>query len=131
MGNSNSKANPTRVKQSEIDKLLAEEIPQAINFDTRPKLEEDTDRLPVFYLNGVEYSIPRRINMSVGLRFIRNRSKFGADVAITKLMEEMLGEEAYDALLGYDGVTDRDFEVITEILSKAAMGKLEAQKKAN
>lgn len=127
-----AKANPNRVKQSDIEKLLEEEAPIAINFDARPKREEGADeRIPVFYLDGVEYTIPKRVNMSIGLRFIRDRAKYGSDVAIVNLMEEMLGQEAYEALLNYDGVTEEDFEQITMILSRAAMGKLEAQKKTN
>ena len=127
-----TKGNPNRVKQSDIEKLLEEELPQAINFDTRPeRVESEDDRIVVFTLNGVDYSIPRRVNMSIGLRFIRDRARFGSDVAIVNLMEEMLGEDGYNALLSYDGVTDKDFETITEVLSRAAMGKLEAQKKAD
>lgn len=120
-----------RVKPAEVSDLLSEKNPfdRVINFDLRkkdrPPVEE---RIVVFHLNGRDYTIPKRPNMIVGLKFARDRQSSGPDVAVLNLFEKMLGKEGFNALMEYDGLEPEDFETIAEILSLAAMGKLEAQK---
>jgi hypothetical protein len=118
------------VKRAELDALLNEEhMPRPIDFDKRSnEVPVDEERIPIFTINGVDYSIPRRPQMGLGLKFSRDRRSYGSDVAVVNLLTSMIGEEGFEALINYDGMTVEDLETITEICSRAAMGKLEAQR---
>lgn len=116
------------VKRAEMEALLDQDSEsKPINFDEREP-EEDGERIVVFHLNGKDYSVPKKPRMNLGLKFSLERKKFGSAVAVASLLEDMLGEEGFEALMNFDGMTAEDLEVITEICSRAAMGKLEAQK---
>lgn len=124
------KANgPARVKQADLDELLGEKQEVSpIDFDSRRKEKgEEEERIVIFHINGKDYSVPRRSRINVGLKFSRDRKKYGADVAVAGLLESMLGEEGFEALMSYDGLTGEDLQEVTAICSRAALGKLEAQ----
>lgn len=118
-----------RVKQADIDEILGTEaVPEPIDFDARRNDEEVEERVVIFHLNGTDYSVPKKPRINLGLKFSYERRAFGTDVAVSSLLRAMLGDEGFDALMGYDGLTEDDLEAITTICSRAAMGKLEAQK---
>ena len=117
------------VKRAELEALLGQDAEsKAINFDEREKKEGDDERIVVFHLNERDYSIPKSPRINLGLKFSLEMKKYGSAVAVAGLLEDMLGEEGFEALMSYDGLTAPDLETITEICSRAAMGKLEAQK---
>lgn len=124
------KSGSPRVKQADLDELLGDsQDVSPIDFDARRK--EDTgeeDRIVIFHIDGKDYSVPRGSRINVGLKFSRDRKKYGADVAVASLLESMLGEDGFEALMSFDGLTDVDLETVTAICSRAAMGKLAAQK---
>lgn len=116
------------VKRAEVEALLNQDIQtKPINFDEREP-EENEERIVVFHLNGKDYSVPKAPRMNLGLKFSLESKKYGSAVAVASLLEAMLGEEGFEALMSFDGMTAEDLEFITEICSRAAMGKLEAQK---
>lgn len=120
--------NRTRVEQVDIEELIGEERKTpVIDFDARDD-KGDEERIVIFHLNGKDYSVPKRPRMNFGLRFSYERRAYGTDVAVSNLMRNMIGAEGFESLMEYDGLTDSDIEAITEICSRAAMGKLEAQK---
>lgn len=116
------------VKRAEIEAMLEQDVQsKPINFDEREP-ETDEERIVVFHMHGKDYSVPKSPRMNLGLKFSLESKKYGSAVAVASLLEAMLGEEGFEALMSFDGMTAEDLEVITEICSRAAMGKLEAQK---
>lgn len=114
---------PTKKEREEIAES------DAPNFDKR-RLEAPTteDTVHVFTIDGQEYFIPGKPRVSLSLRYMRNLRKHGQAYAEALFLEEALGEEAHEALIGYEDLTPEDLEKVVEIATKAAFGGLEAPK---
>lgn len=68
---------------------------------------EAGERIPLFSLDGVEYTIPAKAPFKVALKFMNESKRSGNDMfAALQLLEDMLGKDAYDKLLDFDGLTD-------------------------
>jgi hypothetical protein len=106
-----------------------------------------TDRVPVFTVTRnategegderaepelVTYTMPRKPNVGLALRYLRMARKQSPDVAMSWLIEEAIGEEGYDALaeelasMGEDGKTL--LKTIAEKVQTIAAGGLESPK---
>lgn len=121
-----------RVERTDIEDMLNEERSHPVlNFDDRKGSGSESgedDRIVIFHLNGVDYSIPKNPRIGLGLRFANDRRTYGADVAVMNLLKSMLGDEGFEALISYEDLTASDLETVTEICSRTAMGKLETPK---
>lgn len=100
-----------------------------LNFDARKPDSDDegTGEIPIFTIKGKTYSIPKKARVNVALGYLRDVRKHGAEFAAGKLMEAMLGEEAYDALVEYDDLTPEDLAKVMEAVQQVAMGELEEE----
>lgn len=88
----------------------------------------EAPRVPLFYIDDVEYCISARPGVNVGLKFMDLHRTQGEYVAISYLLERLLGTEGYHALLEHDGLTPAQFQQICEIAAQLVLGALEAPK---
>lgn len=85
----------------------------------------DTGRVVLFYVDDTAYSVPKVIGRNHGLRYLKTARRLGEALAAQELMETLLGEDGYDALMGCEGLTDDDLDAITTRLRDGALGEVE------
>jgi hypothetical protein len=89
---------------------------------------EPAQRVPLFYINDVEYSVSARPGVNVALKYIHLFRTEGDTVATAYLLDRLLGSEGYQALMNYDDLTVEQFARICEIATQLTLGALEAPK---
>ncbi|MFJ9771239.1 hypothetical protein ACIRVF_08340 [Kitasatospora sp. NPDC101157] len=97
-----------------------------LRLTTTPQVDEQ--RVPLFYIDDVEYTIPARPRMNVALQYMHVAKDQGDAVAADFLLSSLLGEEGYRALREYDQLTPEQFQHITDIATRQTMGALELPK---
>lgn len=116
--------------QAEIDAELAEAgdaSPIGPDGEIRPVIIGRTgssgpEKVHIFSIDDVDYHIPKNPNAAVMLTFLREaRSKrVGQDLAVMNAMVTMLGQDAMDALMESQDVSDEDcakvFTIVAHIL---------------
>jgi len=83
-------------------------------------------RVPLFTIDGVEYSMPAEPPAFVVLAYLKTVREKGDDVAAYELLENMLGEEAYEALRNCKTATVSDLAAITRIVGEHSVGAIAA-----
>lgn len=86
---------------------------------------EAPDRVVLFYIDDVPYDVPKTIPKSAALKVLRVMRTQGQEAAMQLTMELMLGEDAYEALMECDDVTDEQLETIVTTCSRLMFGKAE------
>jgi hypothetical protein len=94
----------------------------------RPENRAPEERAVLFTLDDREFTIPKRFPPNLGLRVIRTQRRQGLDVAAAELLEEVIGDEAYDALVNYPDLEPEHLEQLMQIVVKLAMGALDVPK---
>jgi hypothetical protein len=84
--------------------------------------------VPLFYLDDVEYRIPTRTPQPVVLEFLRLQRTHGDDYAAQRLLERLLGPDAYSALEQSDDVEDEQFDQILRAAVAHVAGPVEQGK---
>jgi len=85
----------------------------------------EVGRVVLFYVDDVAYTIPKKIGRNHGLRYLKTARRQGEAMAAQELMETLLGEDGYDALMDCDGLTDEDLDRIMTQLRDGALGEAE------
>lgn len=93
--------------------------PIQIAADDEEAVEE---RVPLFYIGKVEYTIPKHISRGVALQYLRQASEVGHELATAPLLIRVLGEEAYLDLEQSREMTSEQLEKIVNIIVKQALG---------
>ena len=84
--------------------------------------ELEPDLVEIFRLDGKPFYIDRNIGTGVTLRFLKAIKKDGENAAVATMLTELLGDEAYDALANFPGVTAKHFGQILLSCQKALLG---------
>ncbi len=90
-----------------------------------PVVEEE--RIPIFYVDDVEYTVPKKIPRSLSLKIMRTARLQGDLAASQELMEAVMGEDAYIALMNCESVTDEQLDQISQFINDLAMGQAEGK----
>lgn len=77
-----------------------------------------------------EYTIPKRQRPSVGLRYLYEMKYLGDQMATVNMLENVLGADAFMALMAHDDLTPEQNERIQRMVLKYTMGDQEAGKGA-
>jgi hypothetical protein len=85
----------------------------------------DEEREPLFYIDEVEYTIPKLIRPNITIRYLQNTLDEGHEYALAAAMREVLGEDAMEALAESDSVGEEQMRQIMDIVE----GKLLAARK--
>lgn len=100
-----------------------------IDFDAKtPDDSGSVDKVHIFTMHGQDYFIPRKPRIAVGLRYMKNIRTLGDAHAQAMFLEEVLGEEAYEALIAYDDLTADDLSRVVEIATSTVFGALDDPK---
>lgn len=102
---------------------------EPLRFVTTPAAERAPDeRVVLFSLDDQEFTIPKKFPVGLGLKVIRTMRRRGQEVAMAELLEEVIGEDAYEALVNYPDLSNDDIEHLMQIVNKLALGSLDGPK---
>lgn len=96
---------------------------------TRHKVE-DEDRMVAFVIDGVEYTIPKKVPKGVGLRILRKANEIGFEMALAEGMQRFYGKEAMEALEDAE-LSDEQWDQLQEVFRKIVFGDDEESGKAS
>lgn len=78
----------------------------------------------LFSIDGDDFHVPAETPANVSLKFMRLYRQDRVE-ANGWLLETLLGEEAYTALMGYDELTNTDLRTLIEKITALTMGGVE------
>lgn len=96
-----------------------------IEITTRPA-DQPVATEPLFSIDGVTYSIPQEISGNIALGVLHRARELGEGLALSWMLEEVLGTEAYTALLNCHDVTPAQMKAIMTVVRTKVMGVMEA-----
>jgi hypothetical protein len=89
---------------------------------------EQTGYVDLFSIDDVTYQMPTKVKTNVALKYLRMVRTHGQEAAMGWVMEQVLGEDAYAALMDFDDLTEADLESVMEAVRANVMGAVEAPK---
>jgi hypothetical protein len=89
---------------------------------------EESPRVIIAYLDDYELTMPEQLSPGVGLKLMRTARTGGGEMAMTQMLEEVLGDEAYQRLIDFEGLTGQNLADLFSVVQRVAMGKLEVPK---
>lgn len=110
---------------------LPSTIPDSSGFQVlrlTSKAPEVQDLVPLFEIDGVEYSVPRSPRANIALKYLSILEERGPELASVFIFRSMLGDDGYRALSDCDSLTGDHLEWLLETLSGLVMGTQEAPK---
>lgn len=124
---------PARTRQAAAARKRAAAKPTAVSdplADFEPihiPADDDVEeeRVPLFYLGDVEYTIPREIPPGAALQYLRQARESGHELATPPLLIRVLGEDAYMALEQSKAVREDQLERIVKLIVDLALGQKE------
>jgi hypothetical protein len=87
--------------------------------------ESPAEMMDLFSIDGRVYQIPASVSASMALRVLDNARREGMESAMSKALEELLGEEAYQALLECRSLKTEHLQQIMDVVQVHVMGDLE------
>jgi hypothetical protein len=78
---------------------------QPVELFTVDAAEREPDLVHIFSIDGVPYHMDRNQDASVALQYLKLVRSRGENVALSFMIEEVMGEKAYEALMNYKGIT--------------------------
>jgi hypothetical protein len=109
------------VKQPSADPAVTHE---PISLDAAGAKAE-VPMVTLFTLHGQEYKIPARPRANLALKALQMTREYGPGLANVALLEELLGEEAFEALSSYEGLTDDQLQAVSKAARELTLGALE------
>jgi hypothetical protein len=103
------------------------QIVPAIRLDSKAPRPE-TKRVPLFYIDDTEYTVPAKPSPTVGLKYLRLLAREGEGQANEFLLRSLLGEKGYVALMNYTALTEEQFDQVMERAVSIATGPKERQR---
>lgn len=121
---------PTSTPRKRAPKKSAAAAAPAVAVDFEPvrltsKSDAPTDLVVLFYVDDEPYSIPKKISRGHGLRFLQTARKQGEALAAQELLETLIGEDGYEALMNCEGLEDEQLDKIMTRLRDEALGAVE------
>lgn len=99
-----------------------------VDLDAEPAGTAPIGRVELFRLAGTVYTIPARVRVNIALKYLWLATKQGEAIADQYLLQEMLGIEGYQALMGYDDLKLDQLNRIMAAAQKTVLGSLEPGK---
>lgn len=88
----------------------------------------ETSRIPLFYLDDEEFTIEIPFPVNLSLVYLKMAREQGENIATGWLVEQVLGAEAYEALMNYKGLKASHLKKIGHLVSNLALGAVEDPK---
>lgn len=87
------------------------------------------DREPIFSIDGVEYTIPKKVPTNVGLEAMEKVSELGGAAGTRWLMVLMLGQKGWDALRTCEDLEPADLQAVQEVIRTRVFAEVEPEGK--
>jgi hypothetical protein len=84
-----------------------------------------TNRVVLFSIDDVDYTIPDPIPGSYAVKFLQQLREVEFQVALMRMVDEILGRDAVDALAACDDLTGDDLKAIFDVVGERLMGVVE------
>lgn len=112
------------------DKVAAglAQLAPMLNFDETTGDVNPPGQVPLFKLNGVTYTVEDRAKPALALKYLWMAKNKGESEAQLWLLEAILGEGGYEALMNYDQLTPAQLTAVMELAQQTVLGGLEAGK---
>lgn len=94
-----------------------------IKIDTKTPISDE--RIPVFSIDDVEYSMPKEINGHFALEVLEQIRTNGAESVISWMLEEAVGAKGYRALRGCETLTTADLKTVIKVVQDHVLGAVE------
>lgn len=85
----------------------------------------EEERVPLFKIDDRVYTVPKFVPQGLALEFVRLNRQYGENIAAVRLLERMLGPEAYEALEQCPTLDEVRMQKIIDMAQKLAFGKAE------
>lgn len=92
--------------------------------DEKPQVEMVT----LFEIDDNVFQVPKNPSPTVGLRYLKLCKTEGLESGAYFLLNHMLGEEGYEALMDYEQLTDDQYDFILTAAIRISTGKTERPK---
>lgn len=83
------------------------------------------ERIDVFAIDTTTYSIPKEMDGGALLRYLDDCAEIGESAAMAHLIRELLGEAAYEALIGFEGIKPAQIKELFDLIEEHAMGQMD------
>lgn len=98
------------------------DVPEVLHFSSERPVEEEQKFVPIFTVDDKEYELWTNPPASVGLRYLRMVREEGTESSAVWLLEQMIGEDGYEALMNLPDLKAGDLERIMKICKEYSMG---------
>lgn len=102
-----------------------------IELTSPEKVDGPPEMVDLFSIDGVVYQVPAKPRLNVALRYLDDVRQLGDGVAQMALLERVLGEKGYRALVEFDALSPADLEQVASAVSKLTLGALEEASEGN
>jgi len=79
----------------------------------------------LFSIDGRVYTMPAEVSASVALEMLHRARTEGEQAAVSWVMEEVLGKEAYDALRTCKALKAHQLQAVIQVVTENVMGAME------
>lgn len=97
----------------------------AVNLTTQKT--EESEMVELFSIDDKPFMVPKKPRLNIALKTMKLMRE-NEDAAAVYMLEALLGEEAFDALAEYEGLTPEVFQLIVEEATKLVFGDKESPK---
>lgn len=104
------------------------DTPQAfepVRITTKPKT--GTDRVVLFYLDDIPYSAPAKVSQGMTLEYLRLARTDGSNAAAQRMLERILGAEAYARVEQSDDIGEEELDQILAAVTSLLVGPADAE----
>lgn len=95
---------------------------ETIQLPTAKVEDGDIEMIDVFELDGEVYQMPKKVSAGLGLKYLKIQAERGQDAAIYYMMLELLGDEAYEALMDHPSLDQEALDQILEVVEAHGLG---------
>jgi hypothetical protein len=99
-----------------------------VDLDAAPRPTAPVGQVELFRLDGVVHTIPEKARFNVALKYLWLAKTKGEEIAGQWMLEELIGTDAYTALMDHDELTDAQFSQIMGAAQRVVLGSLESGK---
>jgi hypothetical protein len=103
-----------------------DDAPQIVSLRSVPDRQEE--RVVLFEINDRQYSIPTKVATNKALRYLHIGRTQGQEAQIDFMLGVLLGEEGYEALMGFDDLTEDNLMDVVKACQKVMTGAVEVPK---
>ena len=121
-------ATPARKSPPDQAAPQADDAPQFVSLRTLTDTERETARADLFAIDGKMFSIDTKPKVNTALRYLHIARTQGSEPAIDYMLGRLLGDDAYEALMSFDDLTEENLEQVITIASKIMTGAVETPK---